>query len=728
MKFKSLLCLLLLVQTVIAQQVDSTLNKMNELVVSADRFEEKYRDLPRQIDIINQKKIQQLNQQNSADLLQQTGNVFIQKSQQGGGSPIIRGFEANRVLLVLDGVRLNNAIYRSGHLQNVLRIDQNMLEKVEVLYGPGSLMYGSDALGGVVHFVSAKPKLNKSLYGSVNSRYSFINNELSNSLSLGYGGKKWGAIASYTYSDFGNLKQGENRSNATGNLGLRPTYQARENNVDVIKKNEDPSVQIGSAYKQDNLLAKFIYQPKSTQQHIFSYTQSKTGDVPRYDRLTEMRNDTPVYGDWYYGPEKFKLLSYQFEDSKKRVIADQMKLVASTQRIEESRVNRNFNSTKQTHREEKVSVYSVNLDLKKNWKIHELRYGFEFVNNKVNSNAYALNINTNAISKANTRYPDGGSTMNWFGTYINFNHELSQKLILSQGVRLNYTKLNSKFIDKSFYEFLPNQIEQKNLSVCGNVGLVYLLNKQSKIYANIGNAYRTPNVDDMGKIFDSRSGKTMIIPNANLKPEQSITSEIGAQMMFGNKLQLEANVYYTKMVDAIIAAPRSINGADSLMYDGKKTATYSLVNTQNAFIYGYHFQIQYKINNDLSLQSGVNYTYGRITGDSIMPMDHIPPMFGRTSLDYKHKRVFASLYSLYSAAKKLEDYYLNGEDNIQYATPTGMPAWYTISIQGGVKLTKKENVIINVGIENILDQNYRTFASGMSAPGRNLWMNLRVNF
>lgn len=717
-----------LVQTAFAQQADSTLQKMNELVVSADRFEEKYKDLPRQIDLINKKQIQQLNQQTAADLLVQTGNVFVQKSQQDGGSPIIRGFEANRVLLVLDGVRLNNAIYRSGHLQNVLRIDQNTLEKVEVLYGPGSLMYGSDALGGVVHFVSVKPKLDNGLTGTVSSKYSFVNNELTNAFGLSYSGKKWGVLANYTFSDFGDLKQGKNRSSEIGNLGLRPTYQARENNKDVIRVNDDPNVQVGSAYNQNNLMAKFIFQPKSTQQHIIYYTQSGTGDIPRYDRLTEMAKDTPVYGDWYYGPEKFKLFSYQFEDSKKRLIADQIKMVASTQRIEESRISRNFGSTKQTHREEKVDVYSLNLDFKKNWQIHELRYGFEYANNQVSSNAFVKNINTNATSPASTRYPDGGSSMAWFGAYLNVNHELSEKLILSEGIRINHTNLKSIFINKSFYEFLPDLIEQKNTSLCGNIGLVYLIQKQSKIYANVGNAFRSPNVDDMGKIFDSKVGSALIMPNANLKPEQTVTAEIGTQLMLSKKLSLEANGYYTRLWNAIVVAPATINGADSLLYDGKLTATYTMANAQNAYLFGYHFQIEYELNKRIKIQSGVNYTYGRILGDSIMPMDHVPPLFGRSSISYKHKRINASIYSLYSAAKKLEDYYLNGEDNIQYATLNGMPAWITLNIQGGVKLTKKENVMVNIGLENILDQNYRTFASGMSAAGRNLWLNLRVNF
>lgn len=117
---------------------------METLIISADRFTEKKKDISRQVEIIDGKTIQFQRKQSTADLLQETGKILVQKSQQGGGSPILRGFEANKVLIVLDGIRLNNAIYRSGHLQNILRIDQNNLDRVEVLFGPSSLMYGFD--------------------------------------------------------------------------------------------------------------------------------------------------------------------------------------------------------------------------------------------------------------------------------------------------------------------------------------------------------------------------------------------------------------------------------------------------------------------------------------------------------------------------------------------------------------------------------------------------------
>ena len=135
--------------------MDTSLSEinLNEITVSATKFAEHKKYIPQQVLTISAKKMAFFNQQTTAELLTHTGNVLVQKSQLGGGSPVIRGFEANKVLLVVDGVRMNNAIFRGGHLQNVITMDNTILDKTEILFGPSSVMYGSDALGGVIAFL-----------------------------------------------------------------------------------------------------------------------------------------------------------------------------------------------------------------------------------------------------------------------------------------------------------------------------------------------------------------------------------------------------------------------------------------------------------------------------------------------------------------------------------------------------------------------------------------------
>ncbi|MDP1728418.1 MAG: TonB-dependent receptor [Bacteroidota bacterium] len=727
--------LVIFAQKSYAQLSDSLQNNLNEVLISANKFDEKLRDVPRQIDIIDSKKIIQLNKQNTADLLQETGNISIQKSQQGGGSIILRGFEANRVLLVVDGVRLNNAIYRSGHLHNVLRIDQQMLERIEIIYGPGSLIYGSDALGGVVHFVSKKPKLNQSLGGGINSRFSLVNNEFTNSLNIAAGYKKWAWLASLTSSSFGDLRQGKNRNPAIGKLGERNSFQARVGDTDRVIKNEDPSLQVGSAYKQIDAMGKIFFQSKSKQTHLLNLQFSNTSNIPRYDRLTEYTNDTPNSAQWFYGPELRTMASYQFEDTRIRKIYERIRITTAYQYIEESRNNRNFNKDNSNpnnnnnflnKRNEYVNIGTLNIDAFKNYHKHEIRYGAEFTYNKVQSHALAENVLTGITKAISTRYPDGGSHMQTIALYISHSHEFGSKLILTQGVRISAINLESNFKNKAFFSFLPDRLKQQNMALCGSLGLVFLPTEKVKLYFNTANAFRAPNVEDLTKIFDSKTGSILIVPNENLKSEQSWTSEVGSNLVIVKNLNLEANIYYTRLWNAIVVDKAKVNGVDSLIYDGTITAVSMNQNVQAAYIYGFQFNLKYIVFKNCVAQSGINYTYGSILSNPLKPLDHIPPMFGRISITYYAQKWQLSFYSLYSAAKELKDYNINGEDNLQYATADGMPAWYTLNVQGSYLLTKNQKATLQAGIENIMDTNYRTFASGMSAAGRNVWFSLRL--
>ena len=162
----------------------------------------------------------------SADLLYYGGGVRIQKTQGGGGSPVIRGFEANRVLLVIDGVRMNNAIYRSGHLQNVLSVDPQTLERTEVIFGPSSVAYGSDALGGVVHFYTKTPSFNSETQTVINGFQSFnpsFNHSIS-SLNVEFSKNKWASFTNFSYSTFGDIIMGKKRNHGFKEWGLNKHY------------------------------------------------------------------------------------------------------------------------------------------------------------------------------------------------------------------------------------------------------------------------------------------------------------------------------------------------------------------------------------------------------------------------------------------------------------------------------------------------------------------------
>ena len=169
--------------------------QLDEVVMSISKWEQQKKDIPQKISLMNAKTIEFTASQTSADLLQNSGKVFVQKSQLGGGSPMIRGFATNRLLLSVDGVRMNNAIFRGGNIQNVISIDPFTIKSTEVLFGPGSVIYGSDAIGGVMNFYTNNPQFSKTdsleVFGKSNYRYSSANNENTVHVDFNLGKREW---------------------------------------------------------------------------------------------------------------------------------------------------------------------------------------------------------------------------------------------------------------------------------------------------------------------------------------------------------------------------------------------------------------------------------------------------------------------------------------------------------------------------------------------------------
>lgn len=705
---------------------------LGDVIISATRFEEKRSDIAQNVQVINSNTIAFQSQQTTADVLMQSGNVLVQKSQQGGGSPSIRGFEASRVLLVIDGVRMNNAIFRAGHLQNVIRIDNTMLDKAELVFGPGSVVYGSDALGGVMHFYTRNPVLSNTgkpiVKGGAYMRYSTANNEITGHADVSVGLKKWGFLTGFTYSQFADLRQGANGYDSLTSVWKRNVYADRINGVDTVLTNSNPSKQIGTGYHQYDILQKVLFRPNNNFQHTLNFQFSNTSNVPRYDRLTELDgNGVPKSAEWYYGPEQRMLVSYKLDIFKTTKAFDRGNIILAFQDIKESRHNRNFGSANRTDRNEAVKIYSLNIDYaKKIGKSHEIRYGAEGTFNNVNSTAQRVNVNTGAISAQSTRYPDGGSQFYTAALYATHSWEISPKLVLNDGLRFSYVGMKSQFNDTTFYPFPFTDVKQNNVALNGNIGLVYMPGSGFRIAALGSTGFRSPNVDDLTKIFDSAPG-TVVLPNPDLKPEYTYNAELTVSKTFAKKITIEANGYYTWARQMLSVGNATFNGQDSIIYDGQLSAVTMMQNNNKAYIYGGFVGLRGDVTKWLAISASVNYTYGRVKGDSVdIPLDHVSPLFGRVGVMFNTKKFRAELFTLFNGKKKLEDYSPSGEDNLQYATAVGMPAWYTLNIRAAYQFNPY--VQLQVAVENILDRNYRVFASGISAAGRNFMITLRTNF
>jgi len=703
--------------------------RLDEIIVSVNRWEQSKTEIPHTIKTIDTEEIRKYNPQTTADLLGNEGAVFIQKSQMGGGSPMIRGFAANRVLIVVDGIRMNNAIYRSGNLHNVISVDANSLENTEIIFGPGSVIYGSDALGGVMSFNTLTPKLSTTdeveHSGKVFSRISTATFEKTGHASYNFGSKKWAGVFNTTFSDFDDLKMGNNGSDQY----LRNEYVSpgKTGSEDKIINNENPLLQKFTGYNQFNISGKIRFRPNEKFDFQLSAHHSQTGEIPRYDRLIQERNNQLRYAEWFYGPQKWTLISGRFQYQKEHVLFNKLNLLVGYQKYRESRNDRSLFNDWLRSRTENLNIYSANLDFGKSFdKKNELFYGMEAYYNKIGSTGKSTHLENNTQKEIASRYPDG-STYGSIAGYYSFKYNLNKQVIFQFGSRFTYTKIKGQF-DERFYDFPFSGFDLNNSAFNGNVGIVWHPTEDWQINVHMSTGFRAPNIDDVAKVFDSEPGK-VVVPNPDLKPEYARNLELNVIRSYATKARIELTGFYTWLKNAMVRRDYSLSGQDSIFYDGVLSKVEALVNAESATIWGANFSFEYLFSNEIRTRNDLTLTSGKDAEG--LPLRHVPPTFGSSHIIFENQRLFFDLYTNYSGKFDFEQLAPDEQDkpHLYLADEKGnpySPGWWTLNLKSNYKF--RNNLILGGGIENILNKRYRPYSSGVVSPGINFIISATINY
>jgi hemoglobin/transferrin/lactoferrin receptor protein len=705
---------------------------LDQFVVSATRWEQSQKDIPQHISIISTEQVALQNPQTAADLLSVSGKVFIQKSQQGGGSPMIRGFATNRLLYAVDGVRMNTAIFRAGNIQNVINIDPFATESTEVLFGPGSVIYGSDAIGGVMSFQTLTPELSQNdkplITGKAVSRYSSANNEKTGHFDVNIGFKKWALVTSMSAWDYDNLRQGSNGPNDY----IKDVYVQRQDSTDVVIKQDDPLLQIPTAYAQVNFMQKVRFKPNEKWDFQYGFHYSETSPYGRYDRHNRMRNGTARYAEWNYGPQKWMMNNLNITHDGQNSFYDKMTLRIAQQSFEESRIDRSLNNNQRNTQTENVLAFSANLDFVKSvGSKHTLIYGAEYVLNNVESKGFLTDISTNENENGPSRYPISDWTS--IAVYVNDQFRISEKFTLQAGLRYNQYLLNADFTNNAEYYPLPfTTTTINNGTVTGSFGGVYRPSPSWVFSANFGTAFRSPNVDDIGKVFDSEPG-AVTVPNPNLESEYAYNFDLGIAKVIKEVIKIDISGYYTILQNALVRRDYQLNGLDSIIYDGELSQIQAIQNAAFANVYGLQAGLEIKLPAGFSISSVINYQIGEeeLDDGTTSPSRHAAPLFGVSRLSYRVDKLYFQFYANYQGERKYEDLAIEeqAKDEI-YAKDTNgnnfSPGWYTLNIKALYDIT--ETFSVSAGIENLTNQRYRPYSSGISAPGRNFILSLSAFF
>lgn len=687
-----------------------TVIEVEDLVITAHRSTNVEQDVSQMVSVVSEKEIKDKNIKQTSQILKEEVGVFVQKTNQGGGSPIIRGLKANKLLLLIDGIRLNNATYRGGNLQYLNTVDSNSLEKVEVVHGPHSAMYGSDALGGVINVITKEPILNDKhgylFSGSGSVTVSTADHTQTSHLSFMTSNLTWGILLEASYKSFGNITRGTKGGNT-----LMQRLQNDSRTHRILNKTQSPN-----DYKTFDLNTKAIFNLSEFQKLTAAYQMNRQYSVPRYDVIEAQKDSI-----WKFDPQERDLFYLTYQNSQSNTFFNNATITLSFHRQFERRVRQKFGSLNEIR--DQFRTFSTGLQLQFNKLIgqkHHIVYGSEFYMDKIATKSYQRNISTSELSDRHTLFPDGSSFIN-FGLYSQDVSAIKPRWTLSLGARFSAFKLRAPFEESGPEIIHLGTLEQSTTSFTGSLGSLISVANGIHFVTNVAQGFRMPNLDDVSKFGPGKGRSFYDIPNPDVIPEKTLSFDGGFKLYF-NRLKANIIGYYNYITDLLIRRPAEYNGLPFIIEEGDTLLVFRKENAGRAYTTGFEISADFLVTSNIALLGNLSYTYGQnISEDE--PLPAIPPMHGFLGIRWKIDKYWVELNSRFAFKQER----LSSEDKKDLRIPEGgTPGWYTFNMRFGINLGNY--LSLRFTSANLLDRNYREHLSGLNAPGRNFILGVNIKF
>lgn len=653
-------------------QTDTTTVLIQEVVITTQRNPQESINIPYSISFQDRKSLDNFSPRTTPEALMNMNGLFVQKTNHGGGSPFIRGLTGNQTLLLIDGIRLNNSIYRYGPNQYMNTIDAFTIDRIEAAKGTGSVQYGTDAMGGAIQVFTKMPALNQgkpTFKGRLFGRYMTGDMEKTGRSELEFSSAKYAALVGATYRNFGDIIGGE----ATGK-------------------------QSPSGYNEYAFDAKITAALKKNIQLTVANQFNRQQHVPVYHKVV-LEN----YLLNEFDPQQRMLTYSRINIQQHEKIFNQLRFIASWQQNTEGRINQKNGSNLIINERDKVNTLGFTFDfdseLSSYWTANS---GVEIYHDQVGSSRAETNTAESSTENKRGLYPDNSE----YGNYSIFTlHHLDiGKWILDGGIRFNTFRIN----------ITDNTLGKVNISpeaLVFNTALMYNINRKHHVYSTFSSGFRAPNIDDLGTlgIVDFRYE----VPAYNLSPEKSQNYELGYKLKL-SKLFGTVAVYYMDLNQLITRTKE-----EGRFIDGYQV--YKKENTEEANIRGFEAAFNWKALSGLEINSNISYTYGQnITKDE--PLRRIPPLYGRLAGTYKFRNIISSAEFLFAS---IQDRLAQGDVSDNRIPQGGTPGWQVINLFTGYQIA---SVKLNVGLQNILNEDYRTHGSGINGVGRSAFISVDYSF
>jgi hemoglobin/transferrin/lactoferrin receptor protein len=656
-------------------------------VVTASRHPQRHIDAPRSVSIITAAELRRRNCRTVPEALNQVAGVLVQETNYVGGSPIIRGLIGNQILLLLDGVRLNNAIYRLGPNQYLNLIDINQVEQIEVVRGNGSVLYGSDALGGVVNIITKSRNLATSPRGiqfRTGARLSSADRGATGRLEFGAGTRCFGLNGGLSLKSFGDLRGGKW-------TGLQTSAGYHELDGDL------------------KLQQQFAPNARAT----FAVQRVAQSHVPRTDVL---RAGTNRQYEWDPQERTLMSLSCDFEPLSSFVRSVR---VGTSYQDHDERIRRIETLAPNVQRRYRDRVLSNGYTLQLSSALgtrQALTYGSEFYRDRVNSSRVDLNLLTGVETPKPGTFANGARYAS-HAFYVQDEIRVIERWSVNLGLRHSRYRMAATIQDLSGTAIVAHYTPY---ATTGSLHSLFRLAPEFHLIGGIAQGFRSPNLDDISAIGNFGGGFEVPNSGSGLAPEQSLDYELGVKVQRG-RAYATAFGFLSELRDIIQRQPGTYEGLsfldynDNLVQDSGEPDVYERQNTGLARIVGAELEAQVPLREGIDVYGNFGWTRGddRIAGQ---PLRRIPPPKGVVGSRWQVRRnLWLDLHAMFAG---IQDRLAPGDLTDPRIPVGGTPGFATFDLSSGIELNGVGT--ISLALENLTDASYRLHGSGIDGPGFNL--------
>jgi hemoglobin/transferrin/lactoferrin receptor protein len=647
------------------------------VVVAANREEAERVSVPRSVSVLTGAEIARMMPRTTPEALMDLPGVLVQKTNHGGGSPYIRGLVGNHVLVLVDGIRLNNATFRYGPNQYLATIDPGQIERIEVVHGSGSVLFGSDAVGGVINIVTKRPALSSSgfrLSGGASGKLVSSSMERSGRFEVTASGARAAVMGGVSLRDYGDLRAG-------GNLGI-----------------EAPS-----GYGEFNGDARALIRFSPAQTLELGVQQVYQHDVPRFDQVAQRG-----FARYSFDPQIRRLGFGRWQHSGSGRWLQTLTASLSYHQSVERRERQQRGSPTQITEQDDSGVAGASVEVRSTpaafWSIVS---GIDYTHDNIGSWRRDVDMTSGSVVDKRGLYPDGATA----SSAAVFTHSSARlgRTIIDAGIRFSQYSVSAT--DRLF-----GSLNITPRAWVGSVAAMHEIGSGVSLVGSISQAFRAPNVDDVSTLGAFDFG--VEVPSTEIAPETSVAYEAGIRVL-RPAVSGSLVAYRTNLSDLIDRVRSDFQGLE--IFEGQRV--YRRANVGRAHVYGFEADARWDIAARLGVVGNLTYTYGQqeTTGQ---PMRRIPPLNGLVGGRWLSSSQVWAEGSVRFAAK--QDRLASGDLDDHRIPSGGTPGWIVVNASAGFPLLDSLDLV--GGFYNIFDEAYRIHGSGIDGYGRSVWVGTHLRF